>query len=93
MLYVATQRCTLSRWIVLAHLSRAREAGATGVDQDAEIARILLHHPAVVVMRPPYNGERPEAHARVLAEMAQGYRLAAQLPMGNETIRVYKSTR
>ncbi len=93
MLYVATQRCTLSRWIVPAHLSRAREAGATGVDQDAEIARILSEHPAVVVMRPPYNGERPEAHARVLAAMADGYRLAAKLPVGNETISVYKSTR
>ncbi|WP_428969407.1 ArnT family glycosyltransferase [Sphingomonas sp. Xoc002] len=93
MLYVATQRCALSRWIVPAHLSRAREAGATGVDQDSEIAHILSQHPAVVVMRPPYNGERPEAHARVLAAMADGYRLAAKLPMGNETISVYKSTR
>ena len=93
MLYVATQRCALSRWIVPAHLSRAREAGATGVDQDAEITRILSQHPAVIVMRPPYNGERPEAHARVLAAMADGYRLAAKLPMGNETISVYKSTR
>ncbi len=91
MLYVATQRCALSRWVVPAHLSRAREAGATGVDQDAEIARILSQHPAVVVMRPPYNGERPAAHARVLAAMADGYRLAAKLPMGNETISVYKS--
>lgn len=93
MLYVATQRCTLSRWIVPAHLSRAREAGATGVDQDAEITRILSQPPAVVVMRPPYNGERPEAHTRVLAAMADGYRLAAKLPMGNETISVYKSAR
>jgi len=93
MLYVATQRCTLSHWIVPAHLSRAREAGATGIDQDAEITRILSQHPAVVVMRPPYNGERPEAHVRVLAAMADGYRLAAKLPMGNETISVYKSTR
>ncbi len=93
MLYVATERCALSRWIVPAHLSRAREAGATGVDQDAEIARILSQHPAVVVMRPPYNGERPEAHAHVVAAMADGYRLAAKLPMGNETISVYKSTR
>ncbi|OMJ32113.1 hypothetical protein BSZ14_10050 [Sphingomonas sp. Sph1(2015)] len=93
MLYVATQRCTLSHWIVPAHLSRAREAGATGVDQDAEITRILSQHPAVVVMRPPYNGERAAAHARVLAAMADGYRLAAKLPMGNEMIRVYKSAR
>ena len=93
MLYVATQRCALSRWIVPAHLSRAREAGATGVDQDSEITCILSQHPAVVVMRPPYNGERPAAHARVLAAMADGYRLAAKLPMGNETISVYKSAR
>ncbi len=93
MLYVATQRCALSRWIVPAHLSRAREAGATGVDQDSEITRILSQHPAVVVMRPPYNGERPAAHAGVLAAMADGYRLAAKLPMGNETISVYKSAR
>ncbi|WP_294245583.1 hypothetical protein [uncultured Sphingomonas sp.] len=93
MLYVATQRCALSRWIVPAHLSRAREAGATGVDQDSEITRILSQHPAVVVMRPPYNGERPAAHARVLAAMADGYQLAAKLPMGNETISVYKSAR
>ncbi|MEJ8631098.1 hypothetical protein P0F65_17155 [Sphingomonas sp. I4] len=93
MLYVATRRCALSRYIVPAHLSRTREAGATGVDQDSEIARILSRHPAVVVMRPPYNGERPAAHARVLAAMADGYRLTAKLPMGNETISVYKSTR
>lgn len=93
MLYVATRRCALSRWIVPAHLSRAREAGATGVDQDGEITRILDQHPAVVVMRPPYNGERPAAHARVLAAMVQGYRLTAKLPMGNEMISVYKSAR
>ena len=93
MLYVATRRCTLSRYIVPAHLSRAREAGATGVDQDAEIARILAQRPGVVVMRPPYNGERSAAHAHVLAAMADGYRLTAKLPMGNEMIRVYKSTR
>ncbi|WP_343527456.1 hypothetical protein [Sphingomonas sp.] len=93
MLYVATQRCTLSRYIVPAHLSRAREAGATGVDQDAEITRILAQRPAVVVMRPPYNGERPAAHARIMAAMADGYRLTAKLPMGNEMISVYKSAR
>jgi hypothetical protein len=93
MLYVATERCTLSRYIVPAHLSRAREAGATGVDQDAEITRVLARHPAVVVMRPPYNGERPAAHARIMAAMADGYRLTAKLPMGNEMISVYKSTR
>jgi hypothetical protein len=93
MLYVATRRCALSRYIVPAHLGRAREAGATGVDQDTEIRRILAQRPAVVVMRPPYSGERPAARALVAAVMARDYRLAARLPMGNEAISVYKRAR
>ena len=93
MLYVATRRCALSRYIVPAHLGRAREAGATGVDQDGEIRRILARQPAVVVMRPPYSGERPAAHAFVTSALNHGYRLTAALPMGNEMIRVYKRLR
>ena len=93
MLYVATKRCALSKYIVPAHLGRTREAGATGVDQQAEIARILAQHPAVVVMRPPYGGERPAAHAFVTAALAPDYRQTAALPMGNETSRVYKRAR
>lgn len=90
MLYVATERCALSRYVVPAHLGRTREANATGVDQDSEIRRILAHHPAVVVMRPPYTGERPEAHRLIQATMDRDYRLAARLPMGNEAIAVYR---
>jgi hypothetical protein len=90
MLYAQTERCRLSRYVVPAHLNRAREAGATGVDQASEVRRILGQHPAVVVMRPPFQGERPEIRAIVVAAMAQDYRLAATLPMGNERIAVYK---
>lgn len=90
MLYVATGRCALSRYIVPSHLGRAREAGATGVDQDQEIRRILAANPAVVVMRPPYGGERPAARLLVLNDMARRYRLTARLPMGNELISVYR---
>lgn len=89
MLYSATGRCTLSRYLVPSHLIRFREAGATGIDQDTEIRRILAARPAVVVIRPLYNGERPAAHAIVTAAMARGYRVAAKLPMGNEIITVY----
>ena len=92
MLYAATGRCTVSRYLVASHLIRARETGATGVDQDAEIRRILAARPAVVVMRPPYRGERPQAHALASAAMSSGYRLAATLPMGNEALRVYRRT-
>lgn len=75
------------------HLIRFREAGATGVDQDAEIRRILAARPAVVVIRPPYRGERPAAHAIVTAAMVRDYRLTATLPMGNEHLRVYHRAR
>ena len=93
MLYVSTRRCTLSRYIVPSHLGRIREAGATGVDQQAELTRILAARPAVVVMRPPYGGERPQARATVMRAMAAHYALTAALPMGNETISVYKAQR
>jgi hypothetical protein len=93
MLYSATGRCALSRYLVPSHLIRFREAGATGVDQDNEIRRILAARPAVVVIRPPYRGERPAAHAIVTAAVARDYRLTAQLPMGNEIISVYHRAR
>lgn len=93
MLYASTGRCSLSRYLIPAHLIRAREAGATGVDQDSEIRRILARRPAVVVIRPPYRGERPAAHRIVARAVARDYRLAAMLPMGNERIRIYHRRR
>lgn len=93
MLYASTGRCALSRYLIPAHLVRAREAGATGVDQDTEIRRILAASPAVVVIRPPYKGERPAAHRLVLQAMARDYRLTTTLPMGNEPIRIYHRRR
>ena len=93
MLYAETGRCRLSRYVVPAHLNRARENGATGVDQASEVRRILAARPAVVVMRPPFGGERPEIRAIVSAEMARDYRLAHALPMGTETISIYELKR
>jgi hypothetical protein len=93
MLYVVTRRCTLSRYIVPAHLGRTREAGAIGVDQEAEIRRILVQRPAVVVMRPAYTGERPQSHAIVERAMAADYVLADRRPMGSEMISVYRLKR
>jgi len=90
MLYPATERCRLSRYVVPAHLNRARENGATGVDQATEVRRILAARPAVVVMRPPFRGERPEIRAIVVAAMARDYRLFAVTPMGNERIAIFK---
>ena len=90
MLYPATGRCRPSAYIFPSHLGRARERGSIGVDQAQEVRRILGSSPAVVVMRPPYRGERPEIRAIVLAEVRRRYRLAATLPMGRERIEVWR---
>lgn len=89
MLYADTGRCRLSRYVVPAHLNRARENGATGVDQADEVRRILALHPAIVVMRPPFSGERPEIRQIATAAMARDYRTIAVRPMGHEAITVY----
>lgn len=92
-LYAATGRCHPSRYLFPSHLFRAREAGAIGVDQAAEVARVLDARPAVVVMRPAYRGERADLRALVLARLARDYRLTAALPLGSNTVRVFKRLR
>jgi hypothetical protein len=89
-LYARTGRCAPTRWLFPSHLGRARESGAIGVDQLAEVRRIFATRPAAVVMRPRYRGERSDVHALAEAEVARGYRLVARLPMGNETVAVYR---
>jgi hypothetical protein len=90
MLYAQTERCRVSRYVVPAHLNRAREDGATGVVQAVEVRRILAARPAVVVMRPPFAGERPEIRRIVEAAMARSYHRVAMMPMGSELIAVYR---
>ena len=89
MLYRITGRCLVSRFVVPAHLNRLRETGAIGVDQTAELRRILAAAPAVIVMRPPFRGERADIRRIVLAHVRQHYRLAAVRPLGGENIAVY----
>lgn len=91
MLYPMTRRCAVTRWIFPSHLSRTRERGAIGVDQDAEIDRILAARPEWVVMRKPYRGERPEIRARMLSGVKQGgYLPVTVLPLGNERYTLWR---
>jgi hypothetical protein len=90
MLYGATGRCTLSPWLFPSHLSRERENGALGVDQIAEVDRIFAQHPAVVVMRTPFRGERLEVRARVQRYLhRQGYAVRGVYLLGRVPITVY----
>jgi hypothetical protein len=90
MLYPATGRCTETPYLFPSHLDREREQGAIGVDQAAEVRRIFARKPAVVVMRPPYKGERSEMRemaAHLL--MTNGYRLEAERQLGVQRIQIF----
>jgi hypothetical protein len=90
MLYGATGRCALSPWLFPSHLSRERENGALGVDQIAEVDRIFARHPAVVVMRTPFRGERLAVRARVERHLhRQGYAVRGVYLLGRVPITVY----
>lgn len=89
-LYPATGRCALTRYLFPSHLGRARETGAIGVDQRAEIVRILAMKPAIIVLRPAYRGERADTRALVMEEVQKAYRLRAARPLGNQTIQIFE---
>jgi hypothetical protein len=90
MLYPATGRCAVSRYVFPSHLTRAREAGAIGVDQASEIRHVFAAAPEVVVMGPPYDGERPEIRSLALDLLAQRYRLAGQVKLGRKRVSIYR---
>lgn len=90
MFYPASGRCALTRYIFPSHLGRVREEGAIGVDQQAEVERILALKPEIVVFRPPYFGERAELRAMAMGEMRRHYRLRATRPLGAQAIEIYE---
>ncbi|QDX26867.1 hypothetical protein FPZ54_13190 [Sphingomonas suaedae] len=90
MLYPMAGRCTVTPWVFPSHLSRVRERGAIGVDQEAEIDRILRQQPEWVVMRKPYIGERPEIRARMATAVKRDYRRVALLPLGKERYALWR---
>ena len=91
MLYAATGRPSVSRYVFPSHLSRIRETGAIGADQAQEIRRIFAHSPAIVVMRPPFRGERPELRALATTLLTEeAYRLKGRTKLGSGVVQVYE---
>jgi len=90
MLYPASGRCALTRYQFPSHLSRMREAGAIGVDQRAEIERVMAQRPEIVVTGPAYRGERPEIRTVFMEWIRRGYRLRATRQLGNQPIEIYQ---
>ena len=89
-LYTFTGRHALSRYLFPSHLQIAREAGAIGVDQAAEVDRIFARRPDVVVLQGPDTDEMPERTAQVAALVARGgYAPPVRLPLGRLWAEVY----
>jgi hypothetical protein len=90
MLYSYTDRCAVTPWLFPSHLSRERENGALGVDQLDEVDRIFARHPEIVVMRPPYFGERMAVRDLTMRKLHKGgYALRGRYPLGDLLIDVY----
>jgi 4-amino-4-deoxy-L-arabinose transferase-like glycosyltransferase len=74
--YHLTQACIPTRWAFPFHLSLAREAGALGVDAEAETQRILATRPTVIVDRLTDDDEvNPRTQAILRAGLDRDYRL------------------
>lgn len=89
MFYGYADRCVATRYRFPSHLTRVREHGAIGVDQRTEIERIMARRPEIVVIGPPFRGERPELRAVIRRLVAARYDRRADLPLGGGRIAVY----
>lgn len=91
MFYVSTDRTAPTRYLFPTHLMLARERGAVGVDQAAEVDRIFATRPAIVVMQTPEDGEDVAQRRRAMGHLAAGYTAYATLPLGNKRFTLYRA--
>ncbi len=90
-IYRVSGACIPTRFAFPSHLSRAREAGATGVDPVAEINRILSTRPPTVLVRGPYPGdENWAARDELLHHLRLDYQLAFQGRLGTQKVELYR---
>jgi hypothetical protein len=73
-LYDVTNSCLLTTRPFPAHLQARNETGATGIDQVAEVTRIMALRPdRVMAMEPAYDGEMPGPRAVVYRALRADY--------------------
>jgi hypothetical protein len=88
--YALARRPPPTRFAFPGHLA-GHFAGVTGVDADAELARVLALPPGVIVVAPAFWPlMRPEARAAIEAALARGYALAATVPDGTGPVEVWR---
>jgi hypothetical protein len=89
-LYRLTGSCLPSRFVYPDHLNNALETPALGVDQAAEVARILEDDPpAIVTANHPLTPQAPRSGRLVRQALAARYRLAMQREVEGRTISLW----
>lgn len=91
MLYHLTGSCLPTRYPFAGHLNLLREKGAIGVDQAAEVRRILAGHPSVIVDHEPAARDfNFEVVAIVRDELRASYRPVKVVPLRRARLVVYE---
>ena len=90
-LYYLAKACIPTAFAFPNTLASAIEGGSSGVDEGAEVARIMANRPPVVVTldREP-SFFNPASLAAVTTVLRRDYCLARVLPRGKRRMRVYK---
>jgi len=79
--YFTTPPCRSTRYIFPEHLTTHVESGAIGVDQQAELSKVLAARPEVIVMLDNSSSERTVKLDRLLyATLKRDYRSILHLP-------------
>lgn len=92
-LYPLTGSCLPSRFIYPDHLNNALETPALGIDQAAEVARILGRRPAAIVTADhPLTPQAARPGGMVRRALETGYRLEMQREMDGRTVSLWLRT-
>jgi hypothetical protein len=88
--YLLARACTPTRYAFPSTLAYAAEQGATGIDEAAEVSRIMAKRPPVVVtLETPLTPWNPASLAVVIAALRAGYRPALRVPEYGTHVVVY----
>ncbi|MFD1788325.1 hypothetical protein ACFSC3_12160 [Sphingomonas floccifaciens] len=89
-LYLLSRTCVPTPYAFPSTLAYEPERGAVGIDEAAEVARIIATRPpAIVTMDEPLAPWNAASHRIVATAIARDYRLAARLPREGRHLLVY----
>ncbi|WP_238941108.1 hypothetical protein [Sphingomonas beigongshangi] len=89
-LYVLADACVPTPYAFPSTLAYDAERGATGIDEAAEVRRVLAGRPPVIVtMDEPFAPWNPDSEAAVAAALRRDYRLSLSVPREDGHLLAY----